>query len=50
MLTARDVLAKSQKVTFLSQKNGFRCFFLVTAGDALSEIKKIIIYNSNYVK
>ena len=29
-------LAKSQKVTVLSQKNGFRCFFfLLTAGDAL---------------
>ena len=41
MFTAEDVLAKtlakSQKVTFLSQKNGFRCFFfLLTAEDALS--------------
>ena len=31
MLTAGDVLAKtlakSQKVTFLNQKNSFRCFF-----------------------
>ena len=39
MLTAGDVLAKtlakSQKITFLSQKNNFRCFFLLTAGDAL---------------
>ena len=41
MLTAGDVLAKalakSQKVTVWSQKNGFRCFFfLLTAGDALT--------------
>ena len=40
MLTAGDVLAKtlakSQKVTFLSQKNGFGCFFFwLTAVDAL---------------
>ena len=40
MLTAGDVLAKtlakSQKVTFWSQKNGFGCFFfLFTAVDAL---------------
>ena len=37
MLTAGDALAKSQKVTFWSQKNSFRCFFfLLTAGDALT--------------
>ena len=58
MLTARDALtktlAKSQKVTFWSQKNGFGCFFfysllwmllddffLLTAEDALS-ISKIL--------
>ena len=40
MLTTGDALtktlAKSQKVTFWSQKNSFRCFFfLLTAGDAL---------------
>ena len=40
MLTARDALAKtlakSQKVTFWSQKNSFRCFFfLLTTEDAL---------------
>ena len=40
MLTAGDALAKtlakSQKVTFWSQKNGFECFFfLLTAVDAL---------------
>ena len=38
MLTAGDVLAKSQKVTFLEQKkialDAF--FFLLTAGDALT--------------
>ena len=42
MLIAGDALAKtlakSQKVIFWSQKNGFRCFFffLLTAGDALT--------------
>ena len=41
MLTAGDALAKtlakSQKVTFWSKKNGFGCFFfLLTAVDALS--------------
>ena len=41
MFTAGDaltkILAKSQKVTFWNQKNGFRyLFFLVTTGDALS--------------
>ena len=41
MLTAGDALAKSlaksQRVTFWSQKNGFGYFFfLLTAGDALS--------------
>ena len=41
MLTAGDVLpntlAKSQKITFWSQKNSFRCFFfLLTAGNALT--------------
>ena len=37
MLTAGDVLAKSQKVTFWSQKNGFRYFFffLLAAEKAL---------------
>ena len=40
MLTAGDALvktlAKSQKVTFWSQKNGFGCFFfLLTTVDAL---------------
>ena len=44
MLIAGDVLAKtlvkSQKVTFWSQKNSFRCFFfLLTAGDALTKSK-----------
>ena len=43
MLTAGDALAKtlakSQKVTFWSQKNGFGCFFFwLTAGDALSTL------------
>ena len=43
MLTAGDVLAKalakSEKVTVWSKKNGFRCFFfLLTAGDALIPI------------
>ena len=43
MLTAGDALAKtlakSQKVTFWSQKNGFECFFfLLTAVDALTTI------------
>ena len=42
MLTVGDALtqtlAKSQKVTFLSQKNNFRCFFfLLTVGDALTK-------------
>ena len=41
MLTAGDALtktlAKSQKVTFWSKKNSFRCFFFwLTTGDALS--------------
>ena len=44
MLIAGDdlakTLAKSQKIIFWSQKNSFRCFFLLTAagdaGDALS--------------
>ena len=40
MLTGGDALAKalakSQKVTFWSKKNGFECFFfLLTAEDAL---------------
>ena len=40
MFTAGDVLvktlAKSQKVTFWSQKNSFRCFFfLLISEDAL---------------
>ena len=40
MLTVGDVLAKtlakSQKITFLSKKNSFRCFFfLLTTEDAL---------------
>ena len=39
MLTTGDVLAKTlakfQKVTFWSKKNSFRCFFWLTAGDAL---------------
>ena len=40
MLTAGNALAKtvakSQKVTFWSQKNSFRCFFFwLTVGDAL---------------
>ena len=44
MLTAGDALAKtlakSQKVTFWSQRNGFGCFFfLLTAVDALKEFK-----------
>ena len=44
MLTAGDALvktlAKSQKITFLSQKYGFRCFFFwLTAGDVLSSCK-----------
>ena len=39
MLTVGDDLAKSQKVTFWSKKNSFRCFyFLLTAGDALITI------------
>ena len=42
MLTVGDALAKtlakSQKVTFSSQKNSFRCFFLLTAEDALTMI------------
>ena len=44
MLTAGDALAKtlakSQKITFWSKKNSFRCFFfLLTAGDALMKEK-----------
>ena len=44
MLTVKDVLVKtltkSQKVTFWSQKNDFRCFcFWLTAGDALIDTK-----------
>ena len=39
MFTSGDALAKtlakSQKVIFWSKKNNFRCFFLLTAGDAL---------------
>ena len=39
MLTTGDALAKtlakSQKVTFWSQKNRFRCFFWLTGRDAL---------------
>ena len=46
MLTAGDALAKtlakSQKVTFWSQKNGFGCFFfLLTVGDALKQLTTI---------
>ena len=40
MLTVGDALtktlAKSQKVIFWSQKNGFGCFFWLTAVDALN--------------
>ena len=48
MLIAEDALtktlAKSQKVTFWSQKNGFRCFFfLLTAGNALMPFFLVII-------
>ena len=44
MLTAGDALAKtlakSQKVTFWSQKNGFGCFFfLLTVVDALTQCR-----------
>ena len=44
MLTAGYALAKSQKVNFWSQKNGFGCFFFfwLTAGDALSAHRAII--------
>ena len=47
MLIAGDTLvktlAKSQKVTFWSQKNGFGCFFFfLTAVDAL--INKVLNY------
>ena len=43
MLNAEDALAKtlakSQKVTFWSKKNSFKCFFfLLTAGDALKSL------------
>ena len=49
MLTAGDALAKtlakSQKVTFWSQKNGFGCFFfLLTAVDALLGSIRFIFY------
>ena len=41
MLTVGDALAKtlskSQKITFRSKKNSFRCFFFLTAGDALTK-------------
>ena len=47
MLTDRDALAKtlakSQKVTFLNQKNNFKYFFLLTTGDALS----VLLSNSS---
>ena len=44
MLTVEDALVKtltkSQKITFWSQKNDFRCFyFWLTAGDALIDTK-----------
>ena len=47
MLTAGDVLAKtlakSQKITFWSQKNGFRCFFFwLTAVNALRAVEKYL--------
>ena len=50
MLTAEDILAKilakSQKITFWSQKNGFECFFfLLTAVDALSGYLINQLYN-----
>ena len=41
MLTVGDVVAKTlvkyQKINFWSKKNGFRCFFFLTAGDALKK-------------
>ena len=46
MLTAGNALAKTlakyQKVTFWSKKNGFGCFFFffwLIAGDALNDVK-----------
>ena len=49
MLTAGDALAKtlakSQKVTFWSKKNGFICFFfLLTVGDALRLFFEILVH------
>ena len=44
MLTAGDALAKSQKVTFWSKKNGFGCFFfLLTAEDALMGQNQLVL-------
>ena len=47
MLTAGDALAKtlakSQKVIFWSKKNGFECFFLLTAVNALICIYNIVL-------
>ena len=53
MLTVGDALtktlAKSQKVTFWRQKNSFKCFFLLTAGDNLSYYGFIFLSkNQNY--
>ena len=37
MLNGGDALAKSQKIIFWNQKNGFGCFFfLLTVEDALT--------------
>ena len=53
MLTAGDALAKalakSQKVTVWSQKNGFECFFWLTAGDAL-RLSWIILHGYGFRK
>ena len=51
MLTAGDALAKtlakSQKVTYWSQKNGFGCFFfLLTDVDALIGSKSYVFLSS----
>ena len=48
MLTAEDALtktlAKSQKLIFWNQKNGFECFFfLLTAGDALRSLRRVTL-------
>ena len=50
MLTVGDALTKtltkSQKITFWSQKNSFKCFFfLLTVGDALSALMENRIFS-----